>query len=296
MTRLAVSGYASLDHAMAVDRPPTPDRTSVVTARLSDPWPAFGGCAPHVARALARKGCAVDLLTWLGDDQAAHDFLEEMAGVGVGTETVTMTSGRSPHSYLLYDPTGGTTCIYDPGVGAPTALDETQAKAAGRADWLILTVGPPHANDEVLASASDAARFVFAVKADADAFGADFVRRCVARAALVSYSRGEREFLEAALGTTPEEAVPDAVLVETHGARGVVVTVAGESARVPVEPVAVVDTTGAGDTLLAGLVAELVAESAWPPAASTVEAAVRVAAADVADMLGERANREGGRS
>ena len=267
MTTFAVSGYASLDHAVAIDRAPRPDRTSVVRDRLSPTWPDQGGCAPRIARVLAASGVGTELISWFGDDADGVAYLADLRAEGVGLKGVTVGRGaRTACSWLMYDPDGGTTCVYDPGDVVPHGLDTVQSDIVAAARWAVLTVGPQSANRDLIAAARERTRLVFAVKADADAFPADLVEACVEQAALISFSRGERAFLEDAVGTDGLlEAGRRSVLVETHGTDGVVLTVGGEHHRLPVHPVQVRDTTGAGDRLLATALAELAGARAWPP-------------------------------
>jgi hypothetical protein len=57
MTRLAVTGYASLDYVMHLDGMVAPDQTT--TGRRTDAaWPRVGGCPSYISKAVARMGGA----------------------------------------------------------------------------------------------------------------------------------------------------------------------------------------------------------------------------------------------
>lgn len=275
MTSIVVSGYASLDHAMAVDRAPLPDRTAVVRQRLSRPWPGQGGCGPTVARGVAAAGCAAELVSWFGDDALGVAYVDDLRAAGVGVTGVDVRAGgRTACSWLLYDPDGGTTCIYDPGDHRPDALTSSQRRLVGAADWVVLTVGPRDVNRQIVDLAGHA-RLVLAVKADPDAFPADLVRTCLGRAAVVAFSRGERAFLEEAAGQRGLAAyAPGRLLIETLGVDGVRVVTDGHERMLRVDPVATTDTTGAGDTLLANALAALTDHADWPPDPGAASAAV----------------------
>ena len=46
MTKVVVTGYASLDYAMRLDRAPQPDTTATILSRPFD-WPRLGGSVLH---------------------------------------------------------------------------------------------------------------------------------------------------------------------------------------------------------------------------------------------------------
>ena len=60
---VAVLGYASADHCVAVDALPAPDATAIVRRRLSRPWPRLGGCGPQIAVA-SGAGSASTATQW----------------------------------------------------------------------------------------------------------------------------------------------------------------------------------------------------------------------------------------
>ena len=253
-----VMGYASLDHAMAVEALAEPDRTAIVERRLSQPWPDIGGAA-HVARAVTAPARA-DLVTWVGDDDPGRQYVEQVAAAGVGTAGIATALARTPSSYLFYDRAGQAACFFDPG-GSVSALTAAQVDAVARCDWLCVTVGPPDATAHALDVLPDAAALAWVVKADRTAFDDALVRRCLQRAALVVFSRGERTFLDEQIA--PDDALAlvsgDCVLVETRGSEQIWFRCGGSEGVVEVEPVAAGDTTGAGDTFAARLLTAIAA-------------------------------------
>lgn len=294
---VAVSGYAGLDHAMLVPRLPATDTTAIVQRRLSDPWPGWGGCGPYVARRLAAEGLATRLVTWLGDDDGGHAYRALLRREGVGVDGVALSAtAPTPTTYLFYEEGGRSVCFYDPGAARDAGLGTAQREALAAADWLVLTVGPRPAAEALLEGRGQR-RLVWAVKADPDACPPPLVRRCLAAASVVALSAGERRFLEAA--TAPDDPFallpPDAVVFLTDGGRGVHVRAGGREALVPVDALPTRDTTGAGDTFLAGALAALLRH---PPDAPGVGdrpdpgGPCDLASAEAAAEAGVRAARE----
>src|SRR6266540_6991239 len=103
--RVVVSGFAALDHAMGVGELPGPNRGTLVTRRLSEPFPRQGGSAPQIAGHLSLSGVPVDLLTRLGNDEAGMRYLNDLRSRGVGVSAVEVTPGRSAAAWLFLRPT-----------------------------------------------------------------------------------------------------------------------------------------------------------------------------------------------
>lgn len=289
---VVISGYTSLDHAMRVDRAPRADHTSVVTGRVSDPWPGYGGCAPNVARAMVAAGGSAELVSWFGDDPSGARYLADLAAEGVGTTGVEVAEGsRTASSWLLYDPEGGTACVYDPGGHRYRGVTEGQRAVMAEADALVVTVGYAQAARDLIEVAPEGVTVGIGLKADASAFPPDVLTALVARAQLVAYSRGERPFLESVVDRALIDAVAErGVVVETRGLDGVAVRAGGVRREVRVRAVDVADTTGAGDLLLGTLLASL-ARDGFDPTPDDAERAVVGAVEVVATALEARASR-----
>lgn len=263
VTTVAVIGYASLDHAMAVGSFLGTSGTTLVRRRLSEPWPDHGGFA-HVTRELTRRGLAAEAISWLGPDAAGRGYLDRLRQERVGTDGVVVAGTRTPSTYLLYPQDGGTICVYDPGDCTQPTLSDGQRAVLGRCDWLVVTVGPREATRLALDALPAAARLAWTVKPDPDAFPPELVLRLLARASVVTFGAGEAEFLSAATGGAPPHGCRgDALVVQTGGARQVRFWSGGAKGERSVPEIPGVDTTGAGDTFVAGLVAAL-ADGAGP--------------------------------
>ena len=130
---------------------------------------------------------------------------------------------------------------------------------------VCLTVAPAAVTAAALDRLAPEARLVWSVKGDPDAYPEALVARLLRRADVIALSEGERPFLARhAAGRRPRE---DALVLETRGPRDVTWRRGGDGGHVAVEPLAVTDTTGAGDAFVAGVIAELRRDDNDPVAA-----------------------------
>jgi sugar/nucleoside kinase (ribokinase family) len=261
MTRIAISGYASLDYDIGLASAPQPNHTVVVTNRASA-WPRPGGSPIYVGAAIQRAGgLDVSLITWLGADLAGSDYVRHLASLGLTTEGVARSLDATPICILAYAPGGACYCFYEAHASAEAEYNAAQLASIEAADWVCLTVQPAAAARAALERISKRQYLVWAVKGDPAAFPEKLRRDLAARADLVVHSLAERDFVAPYLATTPGR--PDRLVVETLGAAGATLTTRGRTFRAPIEKskrVKTNDPTGAGDTFLGGLIAALVAK------------------------------------
>ncbi len=249
-----VTGYASLDYAIRLDRAPEADRTATIVARADD-FPRLGGSPAYVAAAMAAAGEKDPTpVTWIGDDAAGAKYRQALTALGLPTDGVGVRAGRTPICVLAYEPAGGCHCFYHPSLPEPIGLNEEQRALVASADLVCVTIGPELATREALALARPDAIFAWAVKADARATPLDLAVKLAERADVVVSSRGEAAFVRdafAGLGSSGR-----AILrLETRGGEGVAILRDGEESFVPTSAVSADDTTGAGDTFLGGFLA-----------------------------------------
>ena len=282
---VAVIGYASLDYAVRLDRPSRLDRTATILSRPSD-WPRVGGSAAYVCAALAACGVRDALpISWIGDDAEGARYRDGVRRLGVSDEGITTRRGQSPVCILAYEPGGGCHCFYDPGLHKPLELDARQAALIAAADTLCVTIGPPEATRAALALARPEAALIWAVKADPRAAPPDIAAALVARADAVVFNRGEAPFVDEAFAAAAA-APRRAIRIETRGRDGVAVAEGGVTHVLPVDPVEVEDTTGAGDTMVGGFIA---ARTKGADAVSAAKAGVETARAFLLARAGTEA-------
>lgn len=287
---LAVIGYASMDFAMTVSHPGTADATSIVTGRLSNPWPAPGGIL-HIVRAASAAAPAgsVYAISWTGPDDEGRHWRAAIETTGASSAGLACMGATSPRSYLFYAQNGVTQCFFDPGDCHTGPLTPAQSGVLRSVACVLMNVGPAWASRQVLAEIDDATTLVWAVKRDALAFPSDLVEALIARADVISCSAGERDLLTS---NPPSRPRPGQLRVETHGPLGVDFAWHAEDdtpthGHIDVPRVDDVDTTGAGDTFVGALARQLTC-FAGSTDSELVEDAIRSAAHAASAMLAAR--------
>ncbi|TRW82171.1 carbohydrate kinase [Mycolicibacterium sp. 018/SC-01/001] len=222
-----------------------------------------GGSPLNVAVGLGRLGRGVDFLTHIGDDERGRRIVEHVRAAGVSLVTGSTTAERTPTARALVDEQGGATYEFDitwqlsgipevpppliahtgsiaavlePGCRAVAALLDTYHLSA------TVTFDPnvrPSLIDD-----GDAAR--------------DRIDRLIERSDVVKVSDEDLAWYDPQ--HSPEQiaqtwlALGPSLVVVTLGERGAFGVVDGGSVRVEAPTVDVVDTVGAGDSFMAGLI------------------------------------------
>jgi ribokinase len=281
---VVVTGYASLDYAVRLDRPPRPDTTATILSR-ADQWPRLGGSPAYVAAALVGGGVRDTIpISWVADDADGSGYRAGLARSGIRTDGIASRPGRTPVCILAYQPDGACHCLYDPGLAEPIELDPRQGELVAAAEWVCLTIGPAGATRTALTVIRSDATVVWAVKADARALPEDLASAIAARADIVAFSSGEAELVAKARASTGAKERSQ-ILIETRGREGVALSEGGRKDVFPVESLTADDTTGAGDTFLGGFLAASLRDNA--PPAQAVKAGIEAARA----LLAGRATR-----
>jgi ribokinase len=259
---VAVVGYACLDSATAVASFRGIDATSILERPLVAGEPGAGGIA-HLARAVAAAGARPEAVSWVGGDAGGRTWTDAIVRTGGGVLGVATSGERSPSATLIEVGTGGTICLFDPGDCHPLTLSESQRVVLSGAQSVLLTVAPRAITAHVLDGVDPEQTLVWAVKHDDDAYDEASLRRLLDRADIVSFSRGERDYVTVG-GVPPERGVrPGTLVIETRGADGVVWSFGSpdggtRAGSVAADPVDAGDTTGAGDTFVGTLTGLLV--------------------------------------
>ncbi|HEX7746184.1 MAG TPA: carbohydrate kinase [Micromonosporaceae bacterium] len=265
---------------------------------------AIGGAPLNVAVGVARLGEQVQFIGSVGDDVPARRIRDFLVRVGVGIDglvgvpaptalAVATFAGAEPDfrfygeppSYGLLDPASvDLALVEDSSVlyCGSIALLQPAVLAAARLAWARAggsRVFDPNVRPRLLHD--DRAREQYR----------DVVAEFAASAHLVKLSSADAEVLFP--GATVEEAagrlrsLGAAAVIVTCGARGAVVAAGEPPVRVPAPQVDAVDATGAGDSVMAALIADLLVEGEPVGAAGWVQ---RVAfALQVAGLVCESA-------
>ena len=233
---------------------------------------APGGCAINCAMALARMGLDADLIVKLGDDLFGRFLLDEARAAGVGCGAVRLEPrAASPLAFVVVHVDGERSFLHSPGTNATFGPEDIDRSLLHQAGFVVMTgaMTLPRLGGETAAE----------VLAEARNAGAITVMETV----YVDQADNWREVLDPCLPhldyfapSLPEavaltgEQDPDTIarVLASRGARHVAIKLAergafvrdasGHTETVPAFPVEqVVDTTGAGNCFVAGMVAGL---------------------------------------
>lgn len=284
--RVAVIGYASLDHMAFLDRPARPGQTATMVGRRAESWPRLGGSPAYVAAALVRAGVSAAPITWVGDDRDGRAYAQKLAAEGISSAGLAAVAGAAtPMAILTYDPAGGCICLFDPGVPDAETLTTEQLAVMAGADWLCITIGPEGATRAALAALRPEQRLSWVVKDDPRAIPPDLARAIAARADVICHSAAETEFVASAGAARPRDGQ---IIIRTAAEAGATITTATATHHVAAEPLAVTDPTGAGDSFAGGVLAAIAGGQTDP------EAIVKAGHAAARQVLEARRARETG--
>lgn len=258
MSRIAITGYASLDHVIVLDGDVVPGRTTTIINRSVKSWPRLGGGPAYVALAVhgAYPGASLPV-SWVGEDALGDNYVAQLGGQGISGDGMEKVVGaRSPVAVLAYDQHSDCAVLYDPGLPPGVGLSEAQRRIVQACEWVGVTIGPLAVNDQLLTLLRDDQKLAWVVKNDPKAITPAQSAALYERADLVFCNGRERAFLEDARATGPTPRAGQ-IIVETQGRRGALFIRGDESHFVAAEPVEVTDPTGAGDTFAGGVIAAI---------------------------------------
>ncbi|MDZ5812202.1 carbohydrate kinase family protein [Halorubrum sp. AD140] len=311
-------GAAAIDEWYAVSNLPEPDGG----AFASEVTTAFGGVGANVAVALDRLDRDVGLVSRVGDDEYGRRAREYLAETGVDASRVAVGDDPSTRSVVLSAPNGERAIVTTGESFRRIRLSTADREAIAAADVAFLTgyTPDPVSRDvlDVVETASDPPALVFDLSGPveelvgrgtepetahrllhaADLFVAGDVAAAAyfggEAAAVERVAAAQRVRVDAVEGSDAVGGWPRAVL--THGADGMTVVAACQVRRFDAFDVDAVDTTGAGDAFVAGLIDRWVAaegRGAGNAGSDDVADGVRFAAAVAAINCTERFAQRG---
>jgi fructokinase len=221
-----------------------------------------GGSPLNVAVGLARLGRPVEFLTWIGEDERGRRISAHLEAAGAHLADGSIAAARTATALATLDGSGSATYLFDiewqlplsapmaplvmhtgsiatvlePGCADVAALIDTYS--AGATITFDPNVRPPLIDDPNAAIAR--------------------IDSVIARADVVKASAEDLHWLDP--GTSLEKqaarwlAMGPAIVAVTLGERGAFAVCADGIARIPAHPVEVVDTVGAGDAFMTGLI------------------------------------------
>ncbi|TDC27171.1 ribokinase [Streptomyces sp. 8K308] len=266
---VVVVGSVNVDLTVDVDRPPVRGETVLGGSVAQGP----GGKGANQAVALARLGRRVAMVGATGRDAAGDAARAVLAAEGVATEHIGYEAAPTGLAVVLRDSGADSTIVVAPGANAllSPATVTAAAPVLGAARAVMCQLETPVA---AVAAAAAATQGLFVLNpAPATPLPASLLDR-------VDLLVPNRHELAALTGTDQvEEAVRRLRvprLVVTLGADGCLVHEDGRLVRVPAAPARARDTTAAGDSFCAALVAalldggSLVAAAEWATRAAAL--------------------------
>ena len=223
-----------------------------------------GGKGSNQAIGAARLGVRVVLLACVGDDAFGADALELWRREGVdATAVVTTSDAATMVGFILLDPDGDNRIVTDPGANSLLSPEHLEgfAVAAGAGHVLLTQMEIPV---PTVAAALDLGRRHGVTTILNPAPATPLPRELLRRVDILTPNQTEARVLA---GLAPDDPRPDrdvAALILGQGVRTVVLTLGDQGAMIVTDdgyehcegqPVAVVDTTGAGDGFNAALAA-----------------------------------------
>lgn len=228
-----------------------------------------GGSPANVALGLARLGESVDLLTWLGTDQRGTAVLDHLTAPGVNVLRESLGATRTPTALARLDETGGATYEFDlewqlVPIVVPRDIDVVHTGS-------IAAVADPQPADALLRMVHDAcgsATITYDPNLRPSIMGEpgsvrERVEGLVAAADVVKVSEEDLGWLHPdadpldIAGTWVDD-LECALVVVTHGGRGSTALLPhGHRVEVRAPVVTVVDTVGAGDSYMSGMLSAL---------------------------------------
>ena len=234
----------------------------------------WGGVARNVAENLAHLGAAPRLLSVVGEDAAGKDLLAAASRAGIDISLCQVLPGRATATYVAVLSAAGDLVLGLADMALFDALQPAWLAAAwpalSTAQWLFAECNLPaqtvgwlarRCREEGKWLAVDAVSVAKSARLPANLQGISllFLNLDQARAltGLAGSGRHEQTLMIAALRHRGVAAV-----MLTSGGGGVLVGAGDTVTHVPAVPVAVVDVTGAGDSMIAGALWQLSCQAA----------------------------------
>jgi len=252
----AVGSWTIFDHLIRVRRLPEDGETLPIDApEGGTPTAQFGDCSANVAAAAAALGLSTGLGMVVGDDFVSSGYERHLTSLGVDLSGVEVRPGAaSGHSYNIFDHANHGFCLSDLGVARDQAGWTPPLAEAGRARAVVACEMFSGYTLACLEHARErgALTAINGMVASAGPLTGRFLAACD----VLFLSRSEASDLQDALGAA---SIPEVLgfgprtVVVTRGSEGSVWYSAGAETAVPAFPAGrFVDSTGAGDSFVAG--------------------------------------------
>ncbi len=258
-----VSGYTSANYIIRVPSLPSVGMTAIIQNKDNSTL-YYGGNGLNVAVYFAQLGMNAVLIFRGGSDFEAQGYPEFLAKNNVSTKAVSIVKEDvTPLCYLPEDEGNNHITFFYPGsMHEKYAPESYPDEYFDGIDWAVMTVASRPDNEAFLkAVKKHDLPMAFVMRPDPHSFPPDFLDRALHESRIIFMNEMEQGFIKDYLGYEPVDELlkngkADAVVV-THGPEGCIVYTRENgkinSSCIPAtKPDAVVDTTGAGDSFVAG--------------------------------------------
>lgn len=262
---VAVCGYSSLDSIIVTEQLLGVGKTSTVRRFVGLSKPLWGGCACNIAVGCANFGMRSLLVTSLGDDPEGKEYFDHLKKAGVDVRfTWLMKGALTPRTILISDASGEhMTLFYASAPVSEQMLNFLTELENENLQYGILTVADPQlAKKFVSVLKRQRIPLLWSFKADPKALSPMLVYEIINYCDVLVANESEIEFLLHIMKyTNIKDLLKHGIksIVITRGHRGCEIWNMTEYEPIPsVPPNEVIDTTGAGDGFVVGLVLGLV--------------------------------------
>jgi ribokinase len=261
--KILVIGSVNVDHVLDVEALPRPGETSTGSNYRLIP----GGKGANQAVACARLGGNTQLLACVGDDPGGHEAIAALAGDGIDTSALEVSTGSRTGVALIFVNTQGENCI---GISAEANAELTREtvrknrSAITASDYLLMQLEVPLDSIALAASmAKEAQTLLILNPAPATELLSNELLGCID---IITPNQTEAEILTGISVDSEDSAMRAADFLHQRGIATVIITMGASGAYVscqtgkqmiPGYRVNAVDTTAAGDTFNGALVTAL---------------------------------------
>jgi sugar/nucleoside kinase (ribokinase family) len=259
MSRLdlfSIGSWTIFDHILRMERLPANGETVPLDMPVGEIDAVhYGDCSANIAAVAARLGLSTGLGMVVGDDFDTSGYRAHLEVLGVDLAGVEVRAGaRSGHSYNFFDRDNGSFCVSHLGVAAGQGDFRPPLDLIAQSRALVVSeMFSPYTLGAIeFAGANGLLTAINGMVATAG----EQATRFLAAADILFLSRGEaRALLDAQGAASPGDllALGPRLVVVTEGSAGSLWHDAAGVTRVPaVATSAFVDSTGAGDSFVAG--------------------------------------------
>ena len=261
--KLMTIGYPGYDQIMRVNLPPEVGETAIILDPPGIPQSTPGGCVNNIAVTAARRGVGTAPVIFVGDDDDGQNMKQALENENVNTSCIHFVKGgKTPGTFLFIEPSGGHQTYYFPGCADENISPEISKEILNGLEYGVITVGNPFHTRWFMNLLTDLnLPLVWSLRNDSHAFPNDLALMLLQQSKMIVMNEYEARTLVSNLKIGHLDAVFSLgveTVVMTMGAEGSKVIQENTMEVIPsVSPKAIVDTTGAGDAFLGGLLAGL---------------------------------------